>query len=165
MVLICTLFRCSQNEPCSQSIQTAVNIKFYIAKNSKQANTLKYNLTVGGIDRPDSLPFGLLYYNTKNINPIKLPLSPNGDQCSFVLFFDSIPITIVHKDTIVLYHSFTDTIQFRYSRKLKLLTTECGFIMECHLDSTLLTKNGFDSIYVSQPDINSGNEENIKIFF
>lgn len=164
MIAIFSLVRCSQKEPCSQSIETAVNIKFYPTNKIGETKTLSYNVTAKGFDRPDSLS---IFYNKKNLNPIKLPLSPNVDQCSYVLFFDSIPVTINHKETIVFYHSFTDTIYFKYSRKLKLLTTECGFIMECHLHDSgvTITKNGFDSIYVSQPDISTGNEENIKIFF
>jgi hypothetical protein len=162
LIVFSTLFRCS--EQCSQSIESSANIRFIAVSNSRVQSTPVFNLTATGIDRPDSFPDSSIYKNAQKSSKIKVPFDPNADRCSYMFFFDSIPERIIHKDTFLFYHSFRDTIHFIYSRKLKLLTPECGFIMEFRIDSVVFTHNGIDSVSVTQPDINTSNEENIKIY-
>jgi hypothetical protein len=126
-------------------------------------NPLKFSLTATGINRPDSFPDSSVYKQYKNVS-IKLPLAPSANSCGFVLFFDSIPEIIIHKDTFYFYNSFTDTIFFQYTGKPKLLSPDCGFIMEFKIENVSHTHHGIDSIFLIQPNINTSNEENLKIF-
>jgi hypothetical protein len=164
LFIVSTIYSCVQKEICSQATEPIISIGFYSQKNGEIEDTLLFDLTAKGINRPDTLPDSLPYKNVKNIKNIKLPLAPDKDQCSFILDFDSVPEIIRGTDTTTVYHSFIDTIHFSYSRQLKLLSPECGFTMDLNLKLPIYSRNAIDSIVVVQPNIQAGNEENVKIF-
>jgi hypothetical protein len=161
---------CEQNINCDQEKQSHFNIGFYTHKNGEVKDSLIDNFTLNGIDRPDSLPDSILYNAVNNINRILLPPAPNQDYCDFVLFFDSIPEihtinTVVPPVDTVIYIAIYDTISLRYTRKLRLISPECGFTNDYKLEQITTSHNAIDSASIIKQEITSGYEENIKIFF
>ena len=71
------------------------------------------------------------------------------------------------KDTgfVFISDSLYDTIGFWYTRDLKLLSVECGFINVFSLDSIIATYKTFDSLFIRQAEIDANEEENIKLYF
>jgi hypothetical protein len=182
-VIASALIYCCRDEVCTQILISKVNIHFYTS--SLQAKSIDRFIAYG-LDRSDSL----LYDTIKFITPISFPLDQNNDVSNFILNFniiidtiyvpdstlvDSI-ITLPTPDTLHFYRhiekpipieaTFIDTLNIEYSRRIKLISPECGFVTIFDLKDIHLTHNIVDSSLISMPLINiNSNEENIKIFF
>jgi hypothetical protein len=108
---------------------------------------------------------------------ILLPLSAVKDT-SFSAFYietDSIyhyNVTVEAPDSgylvphIKLVHVRRDTLIVYYKRKNAFISYECGFLPEFTINSYLLKgKLPSDTVVISQNQVNTNNETNIKIYF
>jgi hypothetical protein len=120
-------------------------------------NASLYNNTTKKKESPDSLTlYGLnhetnkLYNKTEGVQPALFPLDQLANNCSFIIRINGI----------------TDTITFRYTSRLHLISKECGYtIYHNIIDTPFYTKNAIDYIYTASRNITTVNEENIRIFY
>ena len=98
---------------------------------------------------PENLEDSILYDWARNVNSIRLPLSPFEDFSNFVFTLNDV----------------TDTLQIYYKRQLYFVSEECGFSVNFSLDSILFTLNQIDSAIIIQPKVQAINEEHIRLYF
>ena len=137
------LLSCAPNE-CYEETESFVKASFY--------DTLTKNLQA-----PDSLTmYGLnmdtnkLYNQISNVQPALIPLNAARDTCIFIIRINGI----------------TDTLEFIYSSYPHLISKECGYTYyHTLLDTPVFTKHAIINIYMSNINITTVNEENIRIFY
>ncbi len=124
---------------------SATIVKFYRIVNNNEVQRSIDSIYLYPMVLPDSI----LYNWTRNVNTIRLPLSPMTDSTDFVVHFN---------ETV-------DTIRVFYQRQLYFVSDECGFSMSFKLDSLKHSYNRIDSIKIKQPNILPVNEEHIRLYF
>jgi hypothetical protein len=184
LIISTAIIYCCKDEVCTQNLISEVNIKFYdSASHTKAIDTL----FLYGMGHSDSM----LYDSAPKVSSVLLPLDQNTDLSRFILDFEIITSkTIIYDsiaeidsiipspipDTVFKYKhtqktlyttkTFIDTLTFNYSRQIKMISPECGFITFFELDTILSSNNLIDSILIKTPSIdNNYDDENIKIYF
>jgi len=99
---------CDENT-CEEPTDVNLKIGFYTIKNNRETDSVVNNLTIYGIGREDSL-----IYNQAIAKKIILPLNQLSDTSIF-----SIRI-----------NDNEDICAFYYSRTVRLISHDCGFITE-----------------------------------
>jgi hypothetical protein len=133
--------------PCEDSDGVNVNIGFYKFDGKALKDTLIDSLNI--FLKNDSLTH--FWDGTKiKTDSVDLPLSMLTDSSTFIFRFDS---------------SVYDTITFRYTQYLKLVSHECGFVNFFNITSCETTTNRIDSVWIRKDLVEYGNEENVKIYF
>ena len=66
---------------------------------------------------------------------------------------------------IIRINGTDDTIEFRYSGYLHLISKECGYTWYYNLDTALHSFNIIDSLSFSKKTITTLSEENIQIYY
>ncbi len=136
-------YSCEENT-CDEKTKALLQIGFYKNSNKKVVLTSIDSLTVYGMNAMDST-----LYDNKNLATLFLPLNQNNDKCSFV--FNS-------NDTL-------DTLTFHYSHNIRFISKECGFASIFNITNIDFTKNKFDSISIINRNIDTENEEDLRIYF
>jgi hypothetical protein len=160
--ILITLFYCCRDEVCTSSMNSKVNINFYTNKSKAKSIPV---FSAYGIGRSDSL----LYKNKTKISSIGLPLDQNNDESKFIMYMTLVTDTIFKPDTNIIdslvLKTFIDTMVIHYSRKIEMISPECGFVTIFELNNILTSHNAIDSCLIKLPTINiDNNEENVKIF-
>ncbi len=75
-------------------------------------------------------------------------MEPDRDSCSFV----------------ICYNGTTDTLLFSYTRNIRLLSFECGFLQEYSLSHIFTTNHQIDSVAIMDSLVTNIDHENLKIY-
>jgi len=133
--------------PCEDSDGVKANLGFYSFEGNVLQDKLIDSLCI--LLKNDSST--LFFDGTKlETGSIALPLSTIADSSTFIFKFGS---------------ASTDTLTFRYTQYLKLISHECGFACYFNITSYETTNNQIDSVWIRKDLIEYGDEENIKIYF
>lgn len=145
--LILLLIYSCEAPPCADSYGVRVNVGFYHFDGNALKDTLIDSLKI--YLKNDS---STLFFNgmTTRTDSIALPLSMLADSSTFVFQFDSLA---------------TDTLTFKYTQYLKLVSHECGFVNFFNITSLETTNHRIDSVWVRKTLVEYGTNENIKIYF
>ena len=121
-----------------------------------KVNTGFYSKATGKALAPDSLTlFGMnmdtskIYNKAKGITTAQFPLYAADTSVKF----------------IIRINGTDDTIEFRYSSYLHLISKECGYTWYYNLDTALHTFNIIDSLSFSKKTITTLSEENMRIYY
>jgi hypothetical protein len=133
--------------PCEDSDGVQMNIGFYHFDEEILKDTLIDSLNIYLLN--DSLSLFQVGTHKKTGN-VSLPLSMIADSSAFIFQFDSIAY---------------DTLIFRYTSNLKLVSHECGFVFFYTISDCENTTNRIDSVWIRKDLVEYGTEENIKIYF
>jgi hypothetical protein len=145
-LIILFIYSCDA-PPCEDSDGVMVNIGFYQFDGKALKDTLIDSLNI--FLKNDSLTH--FWDGTKiKTDSVDLPLSMLTDSSTFIFRFDS---------------SVNDTITFRYTQYLKLVSHECGFANFFNITGCETTTNRIDSVWIRKDLVEYGNEENVKIYF
>lgn len=166
-IVIFLCHSCDPGEICKDSIEAYANTKFYKSLDGALKDTTFGKFIVRGIQNPDTIPSDTL----SNVNALKLPLPQGIDSCMFVFSFavyDSV-LTQINDSTIKLIRTIThyvdDTIKLKYSRQLYLISADCGFAHLFDLKNISSTNNLIQSVKIVNSEIETSDEENIRILF
>lgn len=143
LMIAVTVMSCKKD--CEFVPVSASIVKFYQVVNNNEVLRSVDSIYIYPLVLPDSI----LYNWNRNVNTIRLPLSPIADRTDFVLYFN---------ETV-------DTIEIFYKRQLYFVSEECGFSMSYILDSLKHTNNRIDSIKIKLPNVLPLNEEHIRLYF
>jgi predicted nucleic-acid-binding Zn-ribbon protein len=66
---------------------------------------------------------------------------------------------------IIMINGINDTIEFRYSSYLHLISKECGYTYYYNIDTALHSFNIIDSLSFSKKTITTLSEENMRIYY
>jgi hypothetical protein len=58
-----------------------------------------------------------------------------------------------------------DTVTYKYSSSLHLISKECGYSFFFNVDTVFYTRNIIDSVSLTKKSITTFNEENMRIFY
>lgn len=143
-LLFTGMISCEKNE-CTQRFTSEVQGNFWTTDSLGLEAQQELNIfTAFGVGKEgDSL-----YANSRQVRVFRLPLSPDFDERSFV----------VANDTIL------DTLTFKYSSKLNLINTVCGFVPNYTIEKVETTHNFIESIRLENDDVNTDEKNNIKVY-
>jgi hypothetical protein len=130
-----------------------LNIGFYKIHEEKPVSLFLYKFSAQG-DASDSIMAG------SSISKVSLPLSNSRDSSMYIFKFTITDTTLVSDTT-----EFADTVCFRYTRILSLLSYNCGFMYDYKLLNIESTRNIIDSVAIIKSSITTTNEENLRILF
>jgi hypothetical protein len=143
-LLLLAFFSCKRT--CDFVPVSNAGVRFYTISSTKQEVPKSFDsIFVYPLNLEDSI----LYNWARNLNSVRLPLSPFEDFSDFVFTLNDI----------------TDTVQILYKRQLYFVSEECGFSVNFSLDSILFTTNQLDSVIIIQPKVQAINEEHIRFYF
>jgi predicted nucleic-acid-binding Zn-ribbon protein len=121
-----------------------------------QVNAGFYSKETGKPLSPDSLTlYGMNMDTSKIYNKV---LAPKTAQ--FPLFAPDTSVKF-----IIQINGIYDTIEFRYSSYLHLISKECGYTYYYNLDTALHSFNIIDSLSFSKKTITTLSEENMRIYY
>ena len=138
---------CQYAPKCLEPYDVLLHVRFVTMEGLQEKDTLLDSADIWGIGHEDSI----LTSGKTSFSTINFPLDPNRDSCRFVF----------------RYHNLSDTLLFSYHRKVRLLSYECGFIMEYIILKAGYTRYQIDSIAISDSLVTNTtdkNAENIKIY-
>ncbi|HNW50253.1 MAG TPA: DUF6452 family protein [Prolixibacteraceae bacterium] len=140
-------FNSCTNPPCENTAGVKVNLGFYHFNGKTLKDTLIDSLSIYLVNGSSTL-----YRNGTEgeIDTISLPLSIVNDSSAFVFQFRS---------------KERDTLTFRYTQYLKLVSHECGFVTYYNITGCETTRHQIDSVWVRKDLVEYGDDENIKIYF
>ncbi len=144
--LLCfiTVSSCLHKTECDETVNSSAKLGFYGIVNKKAVSMTYDNVTVYGLSS-DSL----IYNDVDSVRSVTLPMNHSADSCIFVMRVESV----------------TDTLMFRYTRKLEFISENCGFSTEFRLTELETTNHNIDSVKIENPEINSSKSENIQIYY
>ena len=135
---------CQYAPKCLEPYDVSLHARFVTLAGTQEKDTLLKNADIYGVGREDSL----LTSGKESFTKIDFPLDPNHDSCRFVFHYDSL----------------SDTLLFSYIRSTRLLSYECGFIMEYKDLKVDYTLTQIDSVAVVDSLVTNTDDENIKIY-
>ena len=145
LIALCTViyFTSCDERVCEEDTDVYLNAGFYTMSSGFQRDSIVQDLTLYGAGRSDSL-----IYDQSTRQKIYLPLSKHSDTSRFILQIAGIQ----------------DELTLISTRKLKLISHECGFITEYDIQEIQSTTINIDSAIVVQHIVTNFDEEHIKIF-
>jgi len=66
---------------------------------------------------------------------------------------------------ILRINGINDTMEYRYSSSVHLISRECGYTYFFSLDTVIFSRNIIDSVSIIKKTATTANEENIRIFY
>ncbi|HBE41158.1 MAG TPA: hypothetical protein DDW27_08140 [Bacteroidales bacterium] len=127
---------------CFEETTADVKASFYLSSTGKP--TAPDSLTLYGIGKDTTR-----YNKASRVQPALIPLDASAESCSFVIRINGV----------------NDTISFRYSTFVHLISKECGYTYYHNLDDVLSTKHIIDTIEIKLRTITILNEPNIFIYY
>ena len=146
----------SCDEFCEEPNRTAIVVNFYSLETEEPASVA---VKVTGID---GVVADSVLYEYAGHATVLLPINPGADEMQFIFALAEMP---------------ADTVIFRYSRHVGLVSKECGCASYAQLHEPELKKNeeienSITKIEVTNPNVGTVsyrqgilNEENIRIFY
>jgi hypothetical protein len=145
-LIIIFIYSC-EAPPCEDTNGVKAKLGFYHFDGNALKDTLIDSVNI--YLKNDSLTHFFNGTKTKT-GSISLPLSMITDSSTFIFKFGS---------------SATDTLTFRYTQYLKLVSHQCGFVNFFTITNYKTTTNRIDSVWVRKDLVEYGTEENVKIYF
>jgi predicted nucleic-acid-binding Zn-ribbon protein len=128
---------------CFDETESRIKASFYSSSSGKAASP--DSITLYGM----STDTNLLYIRALKPPKVEIPLYVADTSRKFILRTNGID----------------DTIEFRYSSYLHVISKECGYTYFYNLDTAICTIHAIDSITIIKQTISTLNEENLRIFF
>lgn len=144
LVIIGFMILSASCTPGSCLDETEAYVKASLFSSTTKKSAAPDSLTVSGLNMTSKL-----YKAQKNVSRAELPLNPLTGSSIF----------------IVKINNVADTIEFRYTSTVHLISKECGYTYYHYIEAPLFSRHTIDSISVSSNNITTGNEENIRIFY
>lgn len=104
--------------------------------------------TMKSIDMPQNL----IIYGGANASVIGVPLEPQRQSLSYVIQYDTAVASF-------------DTITYYYKTNNYFISNACGFTNSFYIDSIHITKNTLDSFGLIKPNIVTGNDRQVLLYF
>jgi hypothetical protein len=145
IALAITFIYSCETPRCEDSDGVKANIGFYHFDGKALQDTLIDSLDI--YLKNDSATH---FLEETKIGSVSLPLSMIADSSTFIFKYGS---------------ASSDTITFRYTQYMKLVSHACGFVNYFNIISYETTTNQIDSIWIRKDLVEYGTEENIKIYF
>jgi hypothetical protein len=121
-----------------------------------KVNTGFYSKETGKAVPPDSLTlFGMNMDTSKIYNKVLAP-----ETVQFPLYASDTSVKFIIK-----INGIDDTLEFRYSSYIHLISKECGYTWYYTLDTALHSFNIIDSLSFSKKTITTLSEENMRIYY
>jgi hypothetical protein len=141
-VLFWAFISCNQNL-CEEPTDVNFILGFYTMDDGIERDSVLNNLTIYGVGREDSL-----LYNQASARKITLPLSLLSDTSRFVFRINE----------------SSDVCVISYTRFVRLISHDCGFITEFDIHDFEHTGINIDSVAIIHPKVTNFEEEHVKIF-
>ena len=130
---------------CFDVTESKVNAGFYSKETGKAVS-------------PDSLTlFGINMDTNKIYNKVEKPLT---SVAQFPLYAADTSVKF-----IIRINGIDDTIEFRYSSYLHLISKECGYTYYYTIDTAFHSVNIIDSLSLNKKTITTSSEENMRIYY
>ncbi len=146
LVLLLMLFimsvSCSSNT-CFDETEAKSKATFYSMETKISATPDSVSLYGVGLDSVK------IYKKAVSPTTIEFPLYYDSASCKFVIRINGV----------------YDTMEYRYSGELHLLSKECGYSYFFNIDTVTYTKNIIDSVSILKKTVTTSDEENIRIFY
>lgn len=139
----CLLLNSCLEVPCLDETEAFVKANFYNDSTSKKI--IPDSLTLYGI----TMETDKIYNKAKITPPALIPLRDSTDYSIFVIRINGV----------------TDTIEFRYSSYLHLVTKECGYTFFHNIDTIYFTRHAIDSVSKKSENVTTLDGENIGIYY
>ena len=121
-----------------------------------QVNAGFYSKDTGKAVSPDSLTlYGMNMDTSKIYNKVLMPKT-----AKFPLYAADTSVKF-----IIRINGTDDTIEFRYSSYLHLISKECGYTYYYNIDTAFHSFNIIDSLSFSKKTITTLSEENLRIYY
>ncbi len=143
--LFCAVLTISCQRECGPILVSNAVVRFITEDNNGTLAKSIDSLYVFPVGLEDSV----LYSWARNINSIRLPLSPISDSTAFVMKFNDI----------------TEIVKFYYKRQLYFISEECGFSVNYLIDSVKYTNSKIVSVVIINPKVQATHEEHIRFYF
>ena len=143
LLILMQFFTSCVPEACLEETTSFLNATFY--KSATYKPIAPDSVTVFGIGKDDNK----LYNKAINTLSIKLPLDASSETCGFV----------------IRINGATDTLRFTYSNYPHLISKACGITFFHSLDTFRLSVRPVNSIIITNKNIATFNEENIRILY
>jgi hypothetical protein len=141
-IVLIHLFSCSAGT-CFDVTEAKVKAGFY-SKATGIAHPAD-SISLFGVGK-DTL---LIYNKLSDAKTAEFPLFADSTICRFVLRINGM----------------NDTVTYKYSSSLHLLSKECGYCFFFNVDTVYYTRNIIDSVSLTKKSITTFNEENMRIFY
>jgi len=142
LIILVFIFTACSQEGCEQETGVMLQAGFYATGEGEPLSI--DSLNIWGLNMPDSLILSMAVRDK-----ISLPLNPSAGASSF----------------IIENRQHTDTIEISYEPHLNFLSRPCGYIYVYEIKEVFFTTNDINNILIINKQVNTGNEENIQIFF
>ena len=152
LLFICFLFTfssCTSDDTCRKN--KVVNLKIQFYKYTVNTTTNITSLGAWNVDSLSAKGIGndsILYNKIKLVNIISLPLHKQDRKSSFLITTNSV------NDTLTIIHNNSN----------QYLSLECGCIKTHYIDSVIITTHSVDSVKIINPDVNTSNATNLRIY-
>ncbi|MCU4174143.1 DUF6452 family protein [Carboxylicivirga sp. N1Y90] len=144
------IYSCSNSSICLSN-QHAVQTSFMAAHVDSENDTTLNGITVHGLNN-DSL-----LHDSASVQEMYLPMDLNRDTTEFIIQEE-----LKVGEAII---TTKDTLVFVYDKDLQYVSGDCGMTFNLILDTVIYTTNIVDSVRISYPNVNYGeNLENVKIY-
>ncbi len=153
---------CTKENFCIDDVVAYLNMGFYTWQNGERVTKTIKKFTAYGVSM-DSL----IYNSKSNVKTIALPLSNLSDTSKFIFTF-IIEMPAENEEEPPVNQTFTDTIDFIYTRHMYLVSPLCGFAFNYNLLNSFSTHNYINSVLIVNQHViinPGGKEENIEILF
>lgn len=134
---------CAFEKGCDEQVDFPVNTTFYYEREGIENDTILEGVSLFGVGREDSLLF-----DKDTVSSISFRLSPFAD----------------HTEMVLIYGVLKDTLGFDYGREMKMISPSCGFAYLFDVNNIVYTGNFIDSVYLTDPKLESFEAEHLKIF-
>ena len=140
----------SCDEFCEEPNRAAIVVNFYEFANETTAKTMQ-KLSVKGVGNDSVL------YKNANLSSVLFPLNPGTDITGLVIINDTIAV---------------DTLFVEYSRRNRVVSSECGCATEATVTRIQRTDHSIRKVTITNPNITTVsyrdkvvNAENIRIYY
>jgi hypothetical protein len=142
LALMIILASCSAGT-CFDETEARSKATFYSMENLKALPA--DSLTIFAVDTDTAV----VYLKDYKVKGAEFPLFAEDTVCTFVVKINGV----------------NDTMSYKYSSNVHLISKECGYTFYYKLDTIFFTRNIIDSVSVLRKTVTTLNEENIRIFY
>ncbi len=146
LIITAIIISCSDDR-CNSETDSLLKTEFIIKDADLIAIKYVDSLSIYSPEWSDSIH----YSEEGSDNSLLFTLSPESDTTEIVF---------TSKQA-----EFKDTIYIYYQREFVFLSPECGFVVNCKMDTVLNTYNYIDSLKIIQNEITTNAQGHIQIYF
>ncbi|OFX21705.1 MAG: hypothetical protein A2041_12860 [Bacteroidetes bacterium GWA2_31_9b] len=140
------MINCSDDQ-CNQTTESILKTRMFVSDPSLISGKFLDSMSVYAPEWTDSIHH--VGTSSTDSTDFSLYLSPYSDTTTFIL----------------ASKSMLDTVHLFYTRKLILLSQECGFVTHFNIKSFNYTTNNIDSVFLIENEITTDNDGYLQIYF